>query len=144
MQDAFGGIMNLVFITVFLVLVSGILGFTVAYTKAFRMKNIVISYVEQYEGTGCFTDSTSISSKCRDKILEGAKSIGYSQLNVLNCPRGFSSSDDLFCYKRSDSVSRKNYIYSVVTQVDIDIPIINRILGFSFFQVHGDTRRIEK
>ena len=46
MKDAFGGILNLVLIVVFLLLIEGILGLVVNYSKAFRMKNTVISAIE--------------------------------------------------------------------------------------------------
>ena len=142
MKDAFGGILNLVFITLFLVIVSGILAMTVNYTKAFRMKNIVISAIEQYEGYGCFEDDGETA--CLKKIEDGAKSIGYHPVGV-NC----SASDDyhsvskFFCYKQGTSNGRKERYYTIVTQVDIDIPIVRDIMGLSIFQVHGDTRNLK-
>ena len=60
MKDAFGGIVNIVLVAIFLVIISGILGLVVNYTKAFRMKNVVISTIEQYEGaSGCFGKSSA-------------------------------------------------------------------------------------
>lgn len=143
MKDAFGGILNIVIVAVFLVIVSGILGMTVNYTKAFKMKNVVISSIEKYEGYGCFTGDSD--SACLSSIEEGAKSIGYHPVDV-NCPssQGFKrpAGNRYFCYKRNNS-SNGNLYYTVTTQVDIDIPIINKIMGLSFFQVHGDTRIIQ-
>ena len=55
MRDAFGGIANIVVIVVFLVIVSGYLAFNVNYTKAFRVKNKIISTFEQFEGN-CYDD----------------------------------------------------------------------------------------
>ena len=49
MRDAFGGIVNLSMIVIFLVLVCGYLAFNVNYTKAFRVKNYIITTMEQYE-----------------------------------------------------------------------------------------------
>lgn len=146
MQDAFGGILNIIFIAIFLVIVEGILGLVVNYSKAFRMKNIVISNIERYEGYGCFSDKASGNTDCRNKIMDGAKSIGYAPTALLNCDSGnlFVNSDSLFCYKEQVSNSGNNTVYTVVTQVDINIPIINRIMGLSFFQVHGDTRVIKR
>ena len=137
MKDAFGGILNLVLITLFLLIVSGILAMTVNYTKAFKMKNIVISAIEQYEGYGCF--DTSGDTACTDKIKEGAKGIGYHPVDV-NC-NGLNPAGEYFCYEQKDSTNNKTY-YTIVTQVDINIPIVNKIMGLSFFQVHGDTRYI--
>ena len=54
MRDGFGGILNIVFIVIFLLIVEGVLGLVVNYTKAFKMKNNVISMIEQYEAAGCF------------------------------------------------------------------------------------------
>jgi hypothetical protein len=139
MKDAFGGVVTITFIAVFLVIVSGVLGLTVSYTKAFRMKNFVISAIEKYEARGCF----SANSGCRDLINEGAKKIGYSSSIDLNCPSGFDKVEGLFCYQKNPT-DGENIIYKVITQVDIDIPIINKLMGLSFFQINGDTRPIEK
>lgn len=139
MKDAFGGILNLALISVFLLIVSGVLGLTVNYTKAFRMKNVVISTIEQYEGYGCFSNG---STDCKDKIKDGAEKLGYHPVNV-NCKGYTGRIDDLFCYKEQEANGHNKY-YSIVTQVDINIPIINKIMGLSFFQVHGDTRVIKR
>lgn len=152
MQEAFGGILNLVLIALFLVIVEGILAFTVSYTKAFKMKNIVISAIEEYEGSHCIPESSSDNpnSACRQKIREGAERIGYSPTTRISCPNksdGYVGDwyvvDDRFCAKESISQSG-DHIYRIVTQVDINIPIINRIMGLSFFQVSGDTRVVKK
>ena len=45
MKVAFGGILNLALVVVFLMIVSGVLGLTVSYTKAFNFKNYVISTI---------------------------------------------------------------------------------------------------
>lgn len=143
MKDAFGGILNIVFIAIFLMIVSGILGLVVNYTKAFKMKNIVISTIEQYEGAkGCFSGE---DSGCKSKMLDEAKNIGYKP-SELQCPtsKGYTKTNDLFCYKIIESDSKNGYVYSIITQVDINIPIINKIMGLSIFQVHGDTRAIKK
>ena len=142
MKDAFGGIVNIVLVAIFLVIVSGILGLLVNYTKAFRMKNVVISTIEQYEGAaGCF--GTDGENGCRKKIEERARTFGYHPTE-LQCPEGYEKHYNLFCSLRNKSDSGNNYIYTIVTQVDINIPIINKMMGLSIFQVHGDTRAIKK
>ena len=80
MKDAFGGLLNIVIIAIFLVIVEGVLGLVVNYSKAFRMKNAAISTIERYEGLGCFTSS---GSDCRDKIVSQARSIGYAPPGTL-------------------------------------------------------------
>ena len=145
MRDAFGGIVNIVLVAIFLVIVSGILGLVVNYTKAFRMKNAVISTIEQYEGAAsCFTENGT----CAKKIIAQAGNFGYHP-TVLQCSasEGYEKKYDnygIFCVNEKYTDSEKNKVYTVITQVDIDIPIINRIMGLSIFQVHGDTRAIRK
>ena len=144
MQDAFGGIVNIVLIVLFLVIVEGILGMTVNYTKAFKMKNIVLSAVEQYEASACF-GSNNADSACLEKIKNDAKGIGYAPTN-LRCPNDFESKDGLFCYKQMEvdsSSSRRQTYYRIITQVDIHIPIVREIMSLEFFQVKGDTRMID-
>ena len=72
MRDAFGGIINLSMIVIFLVLVCGYLAFNVNYTKAFRVKNYIITSIEQYEGN-CDPGTT-----CNQKITEYIKKVGYN------------------------------------------------------------------
>ena len=45
MRDAIGGVVNITIIVTFLVIVSGYLAFNVNYTKAFRVKNKIITNV---------------------------------------------------------------------------------------------------
>lgn len=137
MKDAFGGIVNIVLVAIFLVIVSGILGLVVNYTKAFRMKNAVISTIEQYDGAGCFKENKG----CSNKIVEQAHSFGYFPPSI-HCSEseGYEEGYGLFCFK--ETTTSEGTIYTIITQVDINIPIIDKIMGLSIFQVHGDTRII--
>ena len=141
MRDAFGGIVNLSMIVVFLVLVCGYLAFNVNYTKAFRVKNYIITTIEQYEGN---CDNTS--SACAQKIDDYIKQVGYSapdfELDGYTCQKGY-------CYKRFDVANegvdegQKQFYYRVVTQINIDIPIINKIMpSLRIFQISGNTKLI--
>lgn len=143
MKDAFGGIINMVFVALFLVIMIGILGLVVSYTKAFKMKNIIITHIENYEASGCFTADTA----CMNKIKASAEGIGYG--SRITCPSDFTKIDGLFCYKEMISTKTENHIsdrpisYRIITQVDLDFPIISSIFSINFFQVIGDTRVIE-
>ena len=144
MKDAFGGIANIVLVAIFLVIISGILGLVVNYTKAFRMKNAIISAIEQYEGSkGCVEDA---ESGCQKLIQNKANSLGYRPSITFCSGEGYQAdASSYFCYRVVPSVkgtegAQNKYSYTIVTQVDIDIPIINKMMGLSIFQVHGDTR----
>lgn len=147
MKDAFGGIVNLVFIVVFLLIVIAVLGLVVSYTKAFRMKNEIISTIEKYEGSGCVTSSPGVineDSQCIKKIKEKASSLAYSPV-ITDCPSDDSGNKyynalNYYCFSTEKD---GNYLtVRVMTQVNIELPIIKEIMGFNVFRVSGDTRRI--
>ncbi len=148
MRDAFGGVANLVIIVVFLVLVSGYLAFNVNYTKAFRVKNKIISTIEQYEGK---CDPMSGANKCNQQILEYMNQLGYDSpyLNLTDeeyiCNNGYCIKKVCLTSSNSDITSdtRPRAYYKVVTQINVDIPIINKILpGLKIFQISGDSKPI--
>lgn len=142
MRDAFGGLMNMVIIVVFLVLVSGYLAFNVNYTKAFRVKNKIITTIEQYEGV---CEPGNPSNKCNQVIKDYMKSVGYNagSLNI----EGYECNDS-YCIKRMESETatenvdlKKKVYYQVTTAIVIDIPIINKIMpNLKMFQVSGTTK----
>ena len=147
MRDAFGGIVNLSMIVVFLVLVCGYLAFNVNYTKAFRVKNYIITTIEQYEGN-CDNEG----SACDQKISNYIRQIGYSAPDFDLTNDGYTCHEG-YCYKKfdvstkkgSNSVEENNgqVYYRIVTQINIDIPIINKIMpGLRIFQISGNTKLI--
>lgn len=143
MRDAFGGIVNIAMIVIFLVVVSGYLAFNVNYTKAFRVKNKIISKYEQYEG-----NCSKASSQCREEIQDYMKQVGYTTQKLKDSK--YTGCDNGYCYQeivvQNKSVDKnKKVYYKIKTQINIDIPIINKILpGLRIFEVTGDTKVIEK
>ena len=147
MRDAMGGTVALVIIVVFIVIALGYMAFNVNYTKAFRMKNKIISVYEDYNGN-CLGD-------CKNAIKNYAKTLGYSSGNDMKCPSDYNNSDNLYCYKEIDSSSsidgdgviddahKKSY-YRIITKINIEIPIINNILDLRVFYITGDTKSFEK
>jgi hypothetical protein len=159
MRDAFGGVANLAIIIVFLTLVSGYLALNVNYTKAFRVKNKIISTIEEYEGN-CKIEATN---PCHLKIQDYMNSLGYNapyldikngtgknvdeseNQNEWDCGNGAG-----YCIKEvpindisvgnAEDTKKRSY-FKVVTQINIDIPIVNRILP-KIFEVRGDTKPI--
>lgn len=149
MRDAFGGLMNMVIIVVFLVLVSGYLAFNVNYTKAFRVKNKIITTIEQYEG------NCESGSACDGKILEYMQQIGYNtdanfKIPDYQCQSGYCIKKENAAQEVKDSVAKSGgkepndlenkVYYRVTTVIVIDIPIINKIMPqLKLFQVSGTT-----
>lgn len=158
MRDAFGGLLNIVIIVVFMTLVSGYLAFNVSYAKAFKVKNKIISSYENYNGNCDFLNPTNT---CYNAVNEYEQSIGYqANINLSKdaiCSKAATAGyDDCdcnqalgFCWLEArkevkDGITTVKYkSFRIVTQVYIDLPIINRLLpNLSIFQVTGDTKDI--
>lgn len=148
MRDAMGGTVALVIIVIFIVIALGYMAFNVNYTKAFRMKNKIISVYEDYDG--------NCTGACNDAIKKYATTLGYTGGNNLNCPTGYKSdSNGLYCYEAVvvnsnvhgsdiiDDVNTKIY-YRIITKINVEIPIINNILDLKIFYITGDTKSFEK
>lgn len=145
MRDAFGGIVNITIIIVFLVIVSGYLAFNVNYTKAFRVKNKIITTIEQYEG-----NCSNVGGACDQAITDYMREIGYSvqtgfTIEGYECKNGY-------CIKRINVDDNTGAVfendekvyYEVATVIYIDIPIINKIMPhLKVFQVTGTTKVIK-
>lgn len=131
MKDAISGAMTLQIIVIFMLIINCYLAFSVNYTKAFRVKNEIRSIIEKNEGLTC---------SAIDQINELMINVNYGvQKGERNCPEGYETAEltnGLFCYKyqkvdisgTSDENSKyKGAYYTVLTFVDVDIPIFNRI-----------------
>lgn len=149
MKDAFGGIFTLQFVVVFMIIVNCFLAFSVNYTKAFRAKNEIRSIIEKYEGLTC----------CAMKQIEETLSANNYRLNEKQtCPKGYdlaldSNNTPRFCYRiekvdsagtSDDDKAYKGAYYSIITYVNINIPIFSNIFTSigNIFNVNGETALI--
>ncbi len=144
MRDAMGGIFNIAFLAVFITVISGYLAFSVSYNKAFKVKNKIISVLEQYQHN---------SRDAQEKINDYIDKIGYNTTTDTSKVEKVRNDDAWSCCKGycvkwnydetgSEAGIPKGY-YSVITFVKVDIPIFNKFLPYlSFFQTTGDTMTI--
>lgn len=147
MRDAIGQVFALQVILIFVLLINGYMAYSVNYTRAFRVKNQIVNIIEQYEGP----DNDEGIKKINDYIKRMAYSVDNRQMTQFinnnqgaECP-GYNG----WCYIEHDvSIAsadgdRHGKYYSIVTFVNIDIPVINNIIGLgNFLQVGGETRTI--
>lgn len=141
MRDAFGGAANVLFIAIFIAIVNGYLAFTANYNKAFRIKNRIISLIEQNEGY----DSSDEALK--EKIKNEMKKIGYNADVELSLDDYDCVNELGYCVKeenapgKSDELEKKQY--TVVAVVNVDIPVFRNLLPkMKLFQVSGTTKAI--
>lgn len=147
MRDAFGGIVNISMIVVFLVVVSGYLAFNVTYTKAFRMKNKIITTLEQYEGCQQGTNEET----CVGILEDYANSIGYVTPNKNYCTKDdgeWTKCTNKYAWKEMQSGTggdNTKHYYNVRTIISIQIPIIEKIMSnMDVFYLNGSTKLMRK
>lgn len=158
MRDAIGGSIIMVWILIFLVVITSILGFAFNYTKAFRLKNAVLDYLEDGQG---FTPDV------QEKIMTLRKNYGYGNSlaftdNSWKCNNGICikynkiyDSDNAgdpgdrsigakYCGNKKNC---KVGYYSVTTFIHVNIPIIVDVLAevqkHGGLNVTGDTATIK-
>lgn len=167
MNEGVGSTPIIVIIVVFIAIVSGYMAYNVNYTKAFRMKNKIISVYEHYDGV--------CDSSCRKEIDDYADEIGYhvdAGFNETDCDKSFFKPEGSyvrvqyhkigkrgqggFCEykvkvpKVADDTNldviddtRDKYYYRIITRIDINIPIITNVFDLRFLNVTGDTKALE-
>lgn len=144
MRDAIGQVYALQVILAFVLLINGYMAYSVNYTRAFRVKNQIINIVEQYESPE--------NDEGKTKINQYVKQMNYEVSNqLINEKRseGFTCYKEGWCYKATNVSTasadgdRNGTYYTIVTFVNIDIPVINNLIGLgNFLQVSGETRTI--
>lgn len=130
MRDAFGGAFMIKLLLVFLVIYVCFIAIALNYAKAFKAKNIIIDYIERYEG---YTDT---SASVIDNYLSNMSYYVESQ-----GPYGkyASKNEDTTCYNLGYCI--ENYVdgsgsnYIVATFVEVNI------IGLSFtVPIKGEIR----
>lgn len=133
MREALGNtfIVNIViiFVIVFVFLFVG----SISYTKAFKIKNKIINYIE---------DSGSFDKATQERIAATLKETGYRV--VAGVPKCNDRGGELltreannyrYCVVRY--TNDKGTYYGVTTYIYFDFPIINSLLEFP---VYGETK----
>lgn len=160
MNEGIGGTMILAIIVVFMVFVLSYMAFNVNYTKAFRMKNKVISTYEKYNG------KCPSGSECRKEIEKYAQYIGFSPAANLKCEEYLRANkmegtptnvDGYYCEYKIEAFKAnysscpaesidciiddlgKPYYYKILTRVNIEIPIVQNALPLQILNSSGDT-----
>lgn len=151
MKEAIGQWYALQIILIFVLLINGYMAYSVNYARAFRVKNQIVDIIEEYEGP----DNEEAISKINEIIKQMTYEVPQSLVDNFRS-RYQSNNEEIepecnngWCYIEHDvSINeadgeRKGKYYSIVTFVNIDIPVINNIIGLGdFLSVYGETRTI--
>lgn len=153
MSNSLGGLVNIVLVVVFLVFVLGYMAFNVNYMRSFRMKDKIIETYEDYKG--------NCNAACEAEIADFATKIGYEGDSTLSCGGTNlpSSTKPYYCIKGQEvdteqdnantgydhpNTSKFRCTYTIVTKVNVNIPIVNNIMNFKVFQIVGTTKVLEQ
>lgn len=156
MKDAMGGIFTLQAIVIALLIIMCLMAFAVNYSKAFRVKNEIRSIIEKSEG---LTPSAEVQINdmirkhqyfLSDIYVDACKKLGYDVYESSDLNGG---SGVRFCIKcnyannlgeMNQKPDYRGAYYSIVTFVNIDVPIVNNIIPFTanFFKISGETSLI--
>ena len=150
MRDAIGQVFALQVILAFVLLINGYMAYSVNYARAFRVKNQIVNIIEQYEGP---TDEAmaKIGSYVDGMTYRVPQTLinNFRNRYASNSDDGEVSCQDGWCYIAHDvrttggDGEMNGTYYSVVTFVNIDIPVINNLIGLGdFLSVSGETRTI--
>ena len=78
MREAIGQVYTLQIILVFVLLINGYMAYSVNYTRAFRVKNQIINYIEQYEGA----EGKEVQTKIADYTKQMTYNVSNQQITT--------------------------------------------------------------
>lgn len=146
MREAIGSSLLFNLIIFFVIIMLAFLVGSLAYSKAFKVKNIIINTIEKHQGY----DSTS-GSVFQNELNQALSNAGYRVGSGMDCD---TISDEVelvndaatydYCVYRvatyEDGSDSASYYYKVITYMYFDIPIINQLFRIP---VSGETKIIK-
>ena len=137
MREAIGGTWIFGIVITFIVLFSGYLAVSVNYSKAFRVKNELVSLIEKYEGHG------PEAQKQIETYLDGVGYWVYGSCTTEGRGSGFvatTNSEYKYCVDKVETSDSLNRAYFKVTVFfKLDLPVVG---GIFTFPITGETKSI--
>lgn len=143
MREAIGGSYLFGLALTFIILFASFIAVAINYTKAFRVKNEIISIIEESEGyTRDSMNVVSVGESAEAKIDEFLDTANYDKEVEVDCPdEDMKSSTSGYCYKLIQTADNEGY-YKVTSFVVFELPLVDAF-GFSFnIPVSGETKLI--
>lgn len=146
MRESAGGLKVLGMVMVFFFIFIMLLAVSINYAQAFRVKNKIIDYIEQYEGYNLLApgDGTNEYGYAKDKIEDYIDSIGYFTFEDGNSTVSAAKTGNYkVCRKEvtRNQIEGKGRIYRIVTYVTLHLPGIIPNLEIP---ITGETKFISK
>lgn len=122
MKQGVGTTVTINIMAIFIVVTFAFLVITLNYYKAYKVNNAISSSIEKYEG---------YNDLAKNEIATKLTSIGYVRDNK-NCPTKYGQNltqDTSYCVYESYDSKKNTYKYTIVTYLNMQIPIINQVLN---------------
>ncbi len=154
MRESIGGAWLFGIVIVFIFFFSGFLAYSISYTKAFNVKNNIISFIEEYEGyTIGEGDIASRTEEELSKTVEGKaykliRNTGYNYTGSqgIACEGTQNGSQNVtteggYCVVKycPNNVPNSNTHYKITTYIALKLPVINITVKIP---ITGETRTI--
>jgi hypothetical protein len=144
MRDAFGGTFMMYFIIIFVVLYVTFLSVALKYLQAYRVKNEIINYIEQYEGF-----NETVRDKLENETTGYLNKASYNAASAVTSQGSASSMSTTSPYCNSQYgycvymkyYDGKNAYYKVETYISLEF---TNVLGLDPIKVKvsGETRLV--
>lgn len=168
MRDSFGGLFMLNLFIVFIFIYVAFAAVSLNYAKAFRLKNSIISFIEEKEIIDLKYNKMSKKLDELDEILDNAnynktcESIGYSEGEIKEGSRvtGFCHNGVIINIKSSNLIegTKSRLIkYEVITAADWNLGVLNKLLALAgkkensdngviggFWQIKGEAKVVKR
>ncbi len=169
MSDALGGLVNIAIIVFVSLLIIGYMAFNINYSKAFKVKNYIVSTFEKYNGK-CASYGP-LNSACNKQVNDYLQEVGYGNTGIKqsdgpvvdylscngkvdglekDCDNNISCVDGKYCYKKyytsyNLTNNTRKFYFKIVTKADIEVPVIHNVVGMiNIFYIVGSTEIMEE
>ena len=135
MRESFGGAFMIKLVLALIVIYISLMSVAIIYARAFRVKNQVINYIEQYQYMG------EANSEAEEKIEKYLLEVGYpTNLEGVaeDCEQQKGELMSGVCIIANESGNNSRY-YKVITYIHIDLRLFNLNLNIP---VSGETKVI--
>jgi len=154
MRESIGGAWLFSIVIVFIFFFSGFLAYSISYTKAFNVKNRIVSYIEEYEGyTIGVGDVASRTDEELDKTVEGksfklVRDTGYNYTGAqgIGCDGVQNGSANRtteggYCVVKycPNGTNNSNTHYKITTYIALNLPVVNVTVSGETRTIYSDT-----
>ena len=167
MKEAIGGSYIFEIVIVFIALFSAFLVYSISYTKAFRVKNEIISLIEENQGYSSANNESDIFLLSDEQLIEdgSVEAEAYRLIRNYGYKHDILEKRDDLCYMTGNNINTSygdnikgvmkpggyclyklcsrdetiNTTYKVVTFIALEIPVINVVVKIP---ISGETRTI--